>query len=113
MFAYLISHVFEIVACKLTNSLGCFYIVDVFIHCSQEVRKRVSGSPPHAQLRSPQVSLSYFRDVGSTFLTKLFTSGIQIMNILRITIMLRMMIPPLHMHLIPSHHSVSLILESI
>ena len=113
MFAYLISHAFEIVACKLTNFLDCFYIVDVFIFCSQEVRKRVSDSPPHGQLRSPQVSSSYSRDIGSTFLTKLFTSRIRITNILRITIVLRMMIPSLQMHLFSGHHSVSLILESI
>ena len=83
------------------------------------MRERVSSFPPDAYLRSPQVSPSYFRDVGSIFLTELFARRIQMMTtfrmmiVLRMTIMLRMMILPPQMHLIPSHHSVNPVLESI
>ena len=71
---------------------------------------------PHAYLESPKVSPSYFRDIGSTFLTELFTSGIQLMATLQMmimlwmTIMLRLMVLPHQMHLIPSHHPVSPVL---
>ena len=104
--------VFEIIVRKLINCPGCSYIVDIFlfIFALRWVPNRVSSLPPHAHLRSPQVSPSYFRDVGSKFLTELFTSRIQMMTTLRIIMMINLLA---QMNLISSHHWVSPVLESI